>query len=210
MQAMQYEITLPADYDMGIIHRRIADRGSLLDDFPGLGLKAYLVRERGVDSSPVNQYAPFYLWTDLSGMNRFLWGGAGFSGIVADFGRPPVRTWTGAAFRPGPAFEPARAAGQPPAAASRRIEPLPPGSDPADYAPAAYARLCRRAADERVYAAALAIDPAGWQAMQLTLWLDAAPKTEPDRFRAGHLSAPDIGALRAGAHWRAPGEPVAR
>lgn len=52
MHAMQYEITLPADYDMGIIHDRVATRGALLDTFPGLGLKAYCVRERGVDGSP--------------------------------------------------------------------------------------------------------------------------------------------------------------
>lgn len=47
MQAMEYEITLPADYDMEIIRNRIATRGHLMDAYPGLGLKAYLVRERG-------------------------------------------------------------------------------------------------------------------------------------------------------------------
>lgn len=35
-------------------------------------LKAYLIRERGRDGSPVNQYAPFYLWADTDGMGRFL------------------------------------------------------------------------------------------------------------------------------------------
>lgn len=60
MLAMRYAITLPADYDMGIIHDRVATKGPLLDDFPGLGVKAYLVRERGEHGSPVNQYAPFY------------------------------------------------------------------------------------------------------------------------------------------------------
>ncbi len=72
MQLMRYEITLPADYDMGVIHRRVATRGSGTDRFPGLGIKAYLVRERGRHGSPVNQYAPFYLWAELSGMNAFL------------------------------------------------------------------------------------------------------------------------------------------
>ena len=61
MHAMQYRLTLPADYDMEIIRRRVARKGHLLDDWEGLGLKAYLVRERGVHGSPVNQYAPFYL-----------------------------------------------------------------------------------------------------------------------------------------------------
>ncbi|MEV4568163.1 DUF4865 family protein [Nonomuraea sp. NPDC049419] len=55
MYAKQYEITLPADYDMTIIRKRVADRGHLLADRAGLGLKAYLVRERGIGGSPVNQ-----------------------------------------------------------------------------------------------------------------------------------------------------------
>jgi hypothetical protein len=103
MSALRYQITLPADYDMDIIRRRIATRGSALDAFDGLGLKAYLVRDRANGSS-INQYAPFYLWADTAGMREFLWGGAGFGGIVADFGRPAVRHYTGAAFRPGRAF----------------------------------------------------------------------------------------------------------
>ena len=62
MHVMSYEITLPADYNMAIIRRRVADRGSTTDAFPGLGLKAYLMRERDGVSSPVNAYATFYLW----------------------------------------------------------------------------------------------------------------------------------------------------
>lgn len=68
---------------MGIIHERVAKKGHLLDTFPGLGLKAYLVREREA-GAPVNQYAPFYLWNTPEGMNSFLWG-PGFQGIVNDF-----------------------------------------------------------------------------------------------------------------------------
>ncbi len=75
MHALQYELTLPADYDMRIVRDRVARRGPLLDAWPGLGVKAYLVRERGVHGSPVNQYAPFYLWNTVEGMNAFLWGG---------------------------------------------------------------------------------------------------------------------------------------
>jgi transposase InsO family protein len=47
-----------------------------LPAFPGLGLKAYLIRERNVAASLVNQYAPFYLWASIDGRARFLWGGA--------------------------------------------------------------------------------------------------------------------------------------
>ncbi|MEV7966178.1 DUF4865 family protein [Sphaerisporangium sp. NPDC088356] len=58
---MQYEITLPADYDMAIIRHRVATKGTALDGFRGLGLKAYAIRQRGFGGSPVNQYVPSYL-----------------------------------------------------------------------------------------------------------------------------------------------------
>ena len=97
MYAMQYVITLPADYDMGIIRDRVTTKGPLLDTFPGLGLKAYLIRERGVDISPVNQYAPFYLWATVDGMTRFLWGGGGFSGTYRFI-------WPAPAYKIGPVW----------------------------------------------------------------------------------------------------------
>src|SRR5689334_21206547 len=100
MYAMQYELPLPTDYDMGIIRERVRVTGHRLDAFAGLGLKAYLIRE----GSPGNLYAPFYLWQDTDTMGRFLWGGAGFERIIASFGRPRVRHWTGVAFQPGPAL----------------------------------------------------------------------------------------------------------
>ena len=34
---MQYEITLPTDYDMGIIRRRVETTAHRMDDFEGLG-----------------------------------------------------------------------------------------------------------------------------------------------------------------------------
>lgn len=39
MIAMQYSFSLPADYDMSIIDRRIAEKGHLLDNFPNLKFK---------------------------------------------------------------------------------------------------------------------------------------------------------------------------
>lgn len=101
MQLMQYEIILPADYDMGTIRQRVATRGSRTDDFADLGAKAYLIRERGRHGSPVNQYAPFYVWAGDTGMNHFLFG-PGFDGICTDFGRPAVRTWQTVSVIDGP------------------------------------------------------------------------------------------------------------
>ncbi|MCD9141174.1 DUF4865 family protein [Streptomyces albireticuli] len=191
MYAMQYEITLPADYDMGIIRDRVATRGHLLDDLPGLGLKAYVIRERGVDGSPVNQYAPVYLWRDTDAMSHFLVGGGGFQGIIGDFGRPAVQHWTGLATLAGPAR------GRTPAAASRRLTPIPPGAEPGDLAALIQeeTRLLRGlAAREGVHTAALAVDPRHWQLMRLTLWERTAPRDEDatERYEVLHLSAPHL------------------
>lgn len=192
MHVMQYEITLPADYDMTIIKKRVASRGPLLDDFPGLGLKAYLTRERGVDGSPVNQYAPFYLWQAHSGMNRFLWGGGGFQGIVGDFGRPAVRHWVGVALEHGPARTAV------PLVATRRTESLPPDTDPAPAVERALADLPRN--EDGMHSTALAVDPGTWELMHFTLWTDPgeAPGT---RYEVRHLSTPGLHALETGRHW---------
>lgn len=86
---MQYTITLPDDFDMDVIRRRIHDKGALLDGFDGLLFKAYLYARRGQDG-PRNLYAPFYVWRDTAGMDRFL-RGPGFAALAADFGRPAVQ-----------------------------------------------------------------------------------------------------------------------
>ncbi len=195
MQAMQYEITLPAGYDMGIIRHRVATRGRLLDDFPGLGLKAYLMRERGVAGSPVNQYAPFYLWASPEGMNAFL-RGPGFQGIVDDFGRPRVLHWAGAAYGEGggrsrsPYGGAAPGAGARGGAARRAVE----------RAAAAHERLAR---EDGVVAAAVAVDPHAWELLTFTLLAaGSAPKDAAgDVFQVLHLSQPERSRLRRGRHW---------
>lgn len=100
---MQYPITLPADYDMQIIRHRVATKGAALDGRNGLGFKAYAIRERGVDESPVNLYAPFYLWTSTASAADFLAGPAAmFRGIVDSFGRPRVNSWLPVGVASGP------------------------------------------------------------------------------------------------------------
>ncbi|ATY16261.1 DUF4865 domain-containing protein [Amycolatopsis sp. AA4] len=169
MYAMQYEIDLPAGYD---IEHRVATRGHRTDEFPGLGLKAYLVRD--------NQYAPFYLWADTAGMSRFLWGGGGFEGIVQDFGRPPVRHWTGARCLAGPA----RAST--PKFATKRV-----GQFPEDFD----RELEQLARNPAVHTTALVIDPRSWESVRFTLWT-AAPTEDADvQYRVLHLSRPNIDQL---------------
>ncbi|TJZ44079.1 DUF4865 family protein [Streptomyces piniterrae] len=195
MQAMQYAITLPADYDMEIIRNRVKSKGHLLDDFEGLGLKAYGIRERGVDGSPVNQYAPFYLWADPEAMNRFL-NGDGFRGVIRDFGRPVVQHWQGLLHLPGPA------SGALPRTFSRRTETLPESTDPATAIARALAAHEELATTDGVHSTALALDPRHWELVHFTLWSDAVPHASAgDRYQVLHLSAPGVGRLGAGRQW---------
>ena len=199
--AMQYEITLPTDYDMGIIRKRVAVGGSALDDRAGLGLKAYLIRERGAGGSPVNEYAPFYLWNDVGAMAGFLVGGGGFQNIVRDFGRQVVHQWFGVACHAGPA----RAAT--PMAATRRTSLIPSAVDAAPDG-LGLAEFVAREAEELqalaqrpgVHTAALAIDPSRWELVRFILWEDAVPADEDatERYEVLHVSRPELDALPEG------------
>jgi hypothetical protein len=137
---------------------------------------------------------PFYLWHEVDGMNHFLWGGAGFQGIVADFGRPTVRHWTGAAFFPGPA----RAAT--PLLATRDTRPIPPDADLIGTMAEAVADARRRAALPGVHSTAVAVDPHHWSLLHFTLW-ERTSSTAGTRFQVLHLSAPQLADLQVGGHW---------
>src|ERR1700678_3689260 len=99
MIAKQYTIQLPADFGMGSIRNPGRARGAAFHDFPGLGLKAFLITDKDGGASG-NCYAPFYLWNDVTGTNEFLYGD-GFAGITESFGRPLVEYWLGADIRIG-------------------------------------------------------------------------------------------------------------
>ncbi|MBO1334444.1 DUF4865 family protein [Streptomyces sp. VRA16 Mangrove soil] len=194
MQVMQYEITLPADYDMDIIRERVAAKGHLLDDFPGLGAKAYLIRERGVHGSPVNQYAPFYLWSTPQGMNSFLWG-PGFQGIVQDFGRPVVQHWTGLAHEEGPASAaPARTA-------VRARTPIGAADHLPDLVAGAVRETAGLASRDGVLYAAAGIDPRTWELLTFSVWEHDAPEADGDVFQVLHLSRPERDLLPKGQQW---------
>jgi uncharacterized protein DUF4865 len=180
MYAAQYEITLPTDYDMGIIDKRVADFGHLFDDRKGLGLKAYLVGE--------HQYAPFYLWHDTGAMGHFLLGGGGFQNIVRDFGRPVVRHWTGVAVVAGPARD------STPATASRLLTPF--DGDTED----AIATVESLRHNENVHTAAVAVDPHHWELVQFVLWRDE-PEAAGTRYEVRHLSTPELDLLPGGRSW---------
>ncbi|KDN79345.1 hypothetical protein DF19_28500 [Streptomyces olindensis] len=192
MHAMQYELTLPADYDMGVIRDRVDRVGKLLDDWDGLGLKAYLIRERGRHGSPVHQYAPFYLWNTVEGMNSFLWGG-GFQGLSDDFGRPSARQWTGLAYEEG---QGARAR-----CAVRRRQPVPEGVLLADAVEDAVSEVRRLAAGDGALLAAVAVDTSRWELVHFSLWEHDAPRADGEVYEVLHLSAPGRDRLPRGRQW---------
>ncbi|MDX3839220.1 DUF4865 family protein [Streptomyces europaeiscabiei] len=194
MHAMQYEITLPADYDMEVVRRRVAGRGHALDAWEGLGLKAYLMRERGVHGSPVNQYAPFYLWNSVEGMNSFFWGG-GFQGVVDDFGRPSVRQWTGLAYEAGGgADSPARVA-------VRARRPVPVGVPLGEVVEDAVRGTERLASSDGAVLAAAAVDTSRWEIVHFSVWDHDAPKAEGETFQVLHMSTPERDRLPRGRQW---------
>ncbi|MEU0944326.1 DUF4865 family protein [Streptomyces canus] len=194
MHAMQYELTLPADYDMDVIRARVARIGHLLDYWEGLGSKTYLMRERGVNGSPVNQYAPFYLWNTMEGMNTFLWGGA-FQGLSNDFGRPSVRQWSGLSYEEGGAV------GRPARWAVRRNQQVPEGVELAEVMADAVGETERLAGEDGAVCATAAVDTARWELVHFSLWAHESPKADGEMFEVLHVSAPGRELLGRGRQW---------
>jgi hypothetical protein len=184
MIAMQYSFVLPADYDMAIVRERIAVKGKLLDDLPGLVFKAYLHAERG--EAAENLYAPFYLWRDAEAMHDFL-NGPGFAGVTQAFGWPSVRTWTPWHASVGDAVRQARHA-------IRSVAAIAPYSD------LAARRLleeewARQALKRGALAVVVGFEPVTWSIVRLCLWREAPAEAAPgeQRYRIGHVSAPGRG-----------------
>jgi hypothetical protein len=89
MLIMQYTFRLPADYPMATVRQRVEERRHAFDAYPGLGWKAFLIRERGAAHATDNQYAPLYLWFDPEAAVDFL-KGALFAGVTNAFGWTPA------------------------------------------------------------------------------------------------------------------------
>jgi len=183
MIANQYTIKLPADYDMEIIRRRVADTGHRFDDWPGLAFKAFLISERSAGAT-ANRYAPFYVWNNADGLNEFLYG-SGFAGLCESFGRPQIEHWIALATTTGPG-EQARTA--------TREDRAIPDSDLQQFRNAEQAWLRQAADDEHgLYAAVVAVDPYRWSAVRFALWATPAhqPRADHVNYEVLHLSKPD-------------------
>jgi hypothetical protein len=135
-------------------------RGHVLDDRTGLICKAYCIREVGVFGSPVNQYAPFYLWGDATAAAEFLWHGTGFDGVIRDFGRPEVRTWVPETRTLGPA--PAESVTH----AVVQTASIPADADLVQVAGQLATRIGKRGQNIHLHLALGGIDPHTWQTIE--------------------------------------------
>ncbi len=181
MIVMQYSFTLPTDYDMSIIDRRIRDKGPMLDGFPNLGFKAYLSARKGEFGSRDNLYAPFYLWQKPEGASDFLCG-PGFETLTGAFGWPRVRTWI--VWRSEVSSDIAAAR-----FATRDILQTEP------YAPLADIRRAESAAAEAdlatggALASVCGFEPTSWTRVRFRLWRELPEIGEHTQaYRVGHLS----------------------
>jgi hypothetical protein len=174
MIAMQYRFPLPADYDMAIIDRRIADKGRLTDGFPGLLFKAYLSARKG-GAAHDNAYAPFYVWNTVDGMHAFL-NGPGFAAVSQAFGRPAVATWLVWQARLGPGFAQARFA-------SVEQRAILPGTDLEAL------RREETGGGDRALAIVVGYEPGTWTLVRFRLW-DSEPAADAATlvYAVGHVS----------------------
>jgi hypothetical protein len=179
--AMQYSFTLPADYDMAIIERRIRDKGPLLDNLPTLRLKAYLTARRDA-GQPENLYAPFYLWDEPAGMSDFLTGPS-FAAVTNAFGWPQVRAWIVWGARLAPGVRQAKFA-------TREIEPIAPFA-PLAALKAAEDEVVAEAIERGALAAIASFDPTSWTRVRFRLWRERPSANERGAaYEVGHVSAP--------------------
>ncbi|MCM1636686.1 DUF4865 family protein (plasmid) [Latilactobacillus sp. 5-91] len=102
MQAMQYKIGLPTDYDMDIIKKRVRNNGYKTDGFQDLLFKAYLITERGTDNQE-NSYCPLYVWKKTEGMTKFIFGGF-FDNIIDSFGWQNIEVGVTSSLSLSPSF----------------------------------------------------------------------------------------------------------
>ncbi|KEP71701.1 hypothetical protein DL1_01465 [Thioclava dalianensis] len=184
MIAMQYSFTLPADYDMAIIDRRIRDKGPMLDGFPRLRFKAYLsAKKEDADlTSAENLYAPFYLWDEPEGIDSFL-SGAGFETLTRDFGWPSVQTWLIWQTKLGPDLSAARYA-------IRTIETIAPYANLAELRERADAKA-QSAMQAGALAAIVGFDPTAWRQLLFSLWPKVPVAAEVAQiYTVGHVSQP--------------------
>jgi hypothetical protein len=194
MIVQQYVVTLPADYDMMIIRERVATKGMTFDTFPGIGLKTFMIRERGRFGAESNQYAPAYLWPAVTPMWGFI-AGKGFEGITESFGWTPIHTWLGLAFARGDPSTPVTEL----RSVIREEQHIVPGTDLAGLRDREIERA-RSAVDGTPdhLIRVVAVNPETWTLVRFDYWTRCQDSLPPGAhsYEVLHVSAPDINILK--------------
>jgi hypothetical protein len=190
MIAKQYTVGLPADYDMGIIRRRVEEKGSAYDTFPGLYLKAFLIRERRWGAI-CSEYAPFYLWPTTDAMWKFV-AGDGFRGIVESFCWTPIHTWFTLTVSTRPGLQPAKVR-----SATRELSAILPGTNLTRFRESEETDdAALLMSNARLAARVVAVNIEHWQLVRFALWLcpqeDIPAEPGCDKFEVLRLSAPGL------------------
>jgi hypothetical protein len=177
--AMQYSFALPADYDMAIVERRVAEKGLALDGWPGLSAKAYLSARRDANQRE-NLYAPFYVWDDAAAMSGFLTG-RGFAGVSDAFGWPQVRVWIVWRAQLAADIEQAKFA-------TREIGPIEPHAA-LDELEAQENEAADEAIDRGALAAVGGFEPTTWTRVRFRMWrARPARRDGVAHYDVGHVS----------------------
>jgi len=91
MFIVHYGHRLPANYDIGLIRKRAAERGHLFDATPELHFKGFLLRERDHYGASTSEYSSLYLWRKDEGFRNFLVDGR-YKSVTDSFGRAAIET----------------------------------------------------------------------------------------------------------------------
>ena len=185
MLAMHYGFVLDDAHDMSTIRQRVADKAARYDSYPGLGLKAFVMTERGdwrLGQAARNLYGAFYLWESGEVALDFL-RGPDFAAVCQAFGRPDVKTWQ--------VLDSLQPNGETIGTATLERRVLPRDTRPVD-AVGSIGGL--RRLDGAPLAGFTGLDPATWELYRLGLWPrdseipESARKAR--RFEVLHISAP--------------------
>lgn len=193
MLAMQYVFPLADDFDMGQIRQRVADKGPLFDDYPGLVQKAFLCSDvAGQSPGEIlgerigNEYATFYLWESVEAARNFVLGDA-FKAVCATFGRPRIQSWQVLAQHSRD--------GSTPRFAVQESETLNGVADLGLIALAERQAVAPAFQNPGLHSYVVALDPYRWELVRFTLWREAhdaaAARIGNSRsYEVLHLAAP--------------------
>ncbi|AFK53656.1 DUF4865 family protein [Tistrella mobilis] len=160
MLALQYTVRLKADVDADMIRRRVAERGSLYDNHPGLVMKSFLLNEED------QVYAPFYIWRSEEDWKQFVFGDL-FANLAAAFGRPRVRTWFVLGFGHG-------ACTDQPRFAVREVDVIAPETSLEAVREREAALQAQMLTKPGLYAHSIALDADRWELVRYSLWCNEA------------------------------------